>query len=99
LKFGKLYEITIITPSGKKALNRNLIPRFSVVCKRQERGASNSKFNRSETEKRPEKYVGGPAGWKKAGPLPLLFSTATPSALCGSLFGPLRNGNAGKKKK
>jgi hypothetical protein len=60
---------------------------------------SNSKFNCSETEKRPEKYIGGPAGWKKAGPLPLLFSTATPSALFGSLFGSLRNGIAVKKEK
>jgi hypothetical protein len=62
-------------------------------------GRSNSKFNCSETEKRPEKYAGFPAGWKKAGPLPLLFSTATPSVLFGSLFGPLRNGIAAKKKK
>jgi hypothetical protein len=61
--------------------------------------SSNSKFNCSETEKRPEKYIGFPAGWKKAGPLPLLFPTATPSALFGSLFGPLRNVNAVKKKK
>jgi hypothetical protein len=60
---------------------------------------SNSKFNCSETEKRPEKYAGGPAGWEKAGPLPLLFPTATPSALCGSLFGSLRNGSAVKKEK
>jgi hypothetical protein len=60
---------------------------------------SNSKFNCSEIEKRPEKYAGFPAGWEKAGPLPLLFSTATPSALFGSLFGPLRNGNAVKKEK
>jgi hypothetical protein len=32
----------------------------------------NSKFNCSETEKKPEKYAGFPAGWKKAGPLPPL---------------------------
>jgi hypothetical protein len=42
-------------------------------------------------------FPGFPAGWKKAGPLPLLFFT--PSALFGSLFGPLRNGNAVKGKK
>jgi hypothetical protein len=63
------------------------------------RKTSNSKFNCSETEKRPEKYIGGPAGWEKVGPLPLLFSTATPSTFFGSLFGSLRNGNAIKKKK
>jgi hypothetical protein len=33
------------------------------------------------------------------GPLPLLFSTATPSALFGSLFGLLRHGSAVKKEK
>jgi hypothetical protein len=30
--------------------------------------SSNSKFNCSETEKRPEKYAGFPAGWKKWSP-------------------------------
>ncbi|MDR3174895.1 MAG: hypothetical protein LBU19_11630, partial [Treponema sp.] len=60
---------------------------------------SNSKFNYPETEKRPEKYAGFPAGWEKAGPLPFLFLTATPSTLCGSLFGPLLNGSAVKKEK
>ncbi|MDR3146401.1 MAG: hypothetical protein LBU21_08990, partial [Treponema sp.] len=58
---------------------------------------SNSKFNCSETEKRPDKYIGGPVGWKKAGPLPLLFSTATPSALFGSLFGLTTQWNCCKK--
>jgi hypothetical protein len=42
----------------------------TAACSR----AGNSKFNCSETGKRPEKYAGFPAGWKKAGPLPLLFS-------------------------
>jgi hypothetical protein len=53
-------------------------------------GISNSKFNYPGTEKRPEKYAGFPAGWEKAGPLPLLFPT--PSALFGSLSGSLRHG-------
>jgi hypothetical protein len=34
---------------------------------------SNSKFQYSENQKTPEKCTGGPVGWKKMGPLPLLF--------------------------
>jgi hypothetical protein len=61
--------------------------------------ASNSKFNCSKTEKRPDKYIGFPVGWEKAGPLPLLFPTATASAFFGSLFGLTTQWNCRKKEK
>ena len=42
---------------------------------------SNSKYQYSENQKTPEKYTGGPDGWKNMGPLPHIFPLAALAAL------------------
>jgi hypothetical protein len=64
---------------------------------------SNSKFNGSETEKRPEKFIGGPVGWKKAGPKrdpsPSFFPPPPHPPFLGLFSALIRNGIAAKKGK
>jgi hypothetical protein len=62
---------------------------------------SNSKFNCSKTEKRPENYIGFPVvlpGGKKRGPSPSFFPPPPHPAFLGLFSALLRNGIAAKKE-
>ncbi|MDR3174694.1 MAG: hypothetical protein LBU19_10620, partial [Treponema sp.] len=61
------------------------------------RNCSNFKFNCSETEKRPDKYIGFPVvlpGGKKRGPSPSFFPPPPHPAFLGLFSALLRNGIA-----